>query len=417
MQDSKIITLGCRLNAYESEVIRGLIKNSTEEIVVVNTCSVTAEAERQARQEIRKLRRENTNAKIVVTGCSAQLHPEQYNSMPEVDRVLGNHDKFNAEHYIFASENTEKVIVNDIMSIKETAGHLISDFHGRSRAFIQVQNGCNHRCTFCNIPFARGNSRSVALGDIIKQVELLLENGYQELVLTGVDITSYGEDLPGAPTLGLLVKRLLRLVPDLPRLRISSVDSVEIDSDLLDVVENDPRLMPHFHLSLQSGDNLILKRMKRRHSRENSINVCRELRQRRPDMVFGADFIVGFPTETDEMFQNTMKIVDECDLTFLHVFPYSKREETPASRMPQVNGEAIRKRSKMLRDLGAQKEKTFLTSLVGSTVQVLCESKTIGRTERFAPVCMSQIADAQEGKIYTMKIQKITEGKAIGELV
>lgn len=412
MEKSKIITLGCRMNTYESEVIRDLLKHSEEDIIVINTCSVTAEAERQARQEIRKLRKENQDSKIIVTGCSAQLNPKQYEEMLEVDRVLGNSDKFKIENYLFQN-NTEKVVVNDIMSIKETAGHLVSEFQGRSRAFIQVQNGCNHRCTFCSIPFARGNSRSVPMGDIVKQIEVLLDSGYKEFVLTGIDITSYGEDLPGAPTLGQMIKRLFKLVPGIPRLRISSLDSVEIDQDLLDIVANEKRLMPHFHLSLQSGDDLILKRMKRRHLRDDSIRICKELRDCRPDIVFGADFIVGFPTETEEMFQNTMRLVSECDLTFLHVFPYSKRPETPAARMPQVAKELTKERSKRLRDLGNQKEEAFLNAQLGKTVSVLCESLTVGRSEHFAPVVLADTA--REGDIYSVKITGRKEHMLIGE--
>lgn len=405
----KIITFGCRLNTYESEVMRKFVEDSAEEVMVFNTCAVTAEAERQARQAIRKARRENPNVKIIVTGCSAQVNPGTYSEMPEVDRVLGNDDKLKADNFRFDTFNTEKAIVNDIMSVKETAGHLISNFQGKSRAFIQVQNGCDHRCTFCIIPYGRGNSRSVPIGDIVNQTRLLVESGYQEIVLTGVDITAYGADLPGQPRLGEMVRRLLALVPDIKRLRISSIDSVEVDDDLLQLVENEPRLMPHFHLSLQAGDNLILKRMKRRHLREDAIRMCEEFRKRRPDVVFGADFIAGFPTETEEMFQNTLKIVTECDLTYLHVFPYSQRPGTPAARMPQVAAEVIKDRAKRLRELGQQREHVFLKSHIGKIANVLVESDALGRTEHFCPVDLTHLPESLkvEGQIISLKLSDI----------
>ncbi|MDZ4322746.1 MAG: tRNA (N(6)-L-threonylcarbamoyladenosine(37)-C(2))-methylthiotransferase MtaB, partial [Alphaproteobacteria bacterium] len=333
---TEIVTFGCRLNAYESEVIREkALSAGLTNAAIFNTCAVTAEAERQARQAIRKYRRENPDTKIIVTGCSAQISPETYSKMPEVDQILGNREKME-EKYFLPLPAHERVIVNDIMSVKETAEHLIAGFDGKARAFIQVQNGCNHRCTFCTIPYGRGNSRSVPLGVIVDQTRLLLEKGFKEIVLTGVDITAYGEDLPGTPTLGQIVKRLLAHVPELPRLRLSSIDSVEVDEDLLQVFEHEPRLMPHLHLSLQAGDDMILKRMKRRHLRQDAIDICHKFRTLRPDTTFGADIIAGFPTETEEMFENTLRIVDECDLTFLHVFPYSPRQGTPAARMPQV---------------------------------------------------------------------------------
>lgn len=405
----KIVTFGCRLNTYESEVMRKFVEDSSDEVIVFNTCAVTAEAERQARQAIRKARRENPNIKIIVTGCSAQVNPDTYTDMPEVDRVLGNDDKLKADNFRFDTFNTEKAIVNDIMSVKETAGHLISNFQGKSRAFIQVQNGCDHRCTFCIIPYGRGNSRSVPIGDIVNQTRLLVESGYQEIVLTGVDITAYGADLPGQPKLGEMVRRLLALVPDIKRLRISSIDSVEVDDDLLHLVENEPRLMPHFHLSLQAGDNLILKRMKRRHLREDAIRICEEFRKRRPDVVFGADLIAGFPTETEEMFQNTLRIVDECDLTYLHVFPYSQRPGTPAARMPQVASDLIKDRAKRLREVGQQKEQAFLKSNIGKTANVLVESDSLGRTEHFCPVDLTHLPTSlkTEGQIISLKIFNI----------
>lgn len=408
----KIVTFGCRLNTYESEVMRQFVDESKEDVIVFNTCAVTAEAERQARQAIRKARRENPNVKIIVTGCSAQVSPDSYTAMPEVDRVLGNDDKLKADNFRFDTFNTEKAIVNDIMSVKETAGHLISNFQGKSRAFIQVQNGCDHRCTFCIIPFGRGNSRSVPMGDIVNQTRLLVESGYQEIVITGVDITAYGADLPGQPKLGEMVRRLLALVPDIQRLRISSIDSVEVDDDLLCLVENEPRLMPHFHLSLQAGDDLVLKRMKRRHLRDDAIRMCEEFRKRRPDVVFGADFIAGFPTETEEMFQNTLKIVEECDLTYLHVFPYSQRPGTPAARMPQVKSELIKDRAKRLREVGERKESEFLKAQVGVKANVLVESDALGRTEHFCPVDLTQLPTELkiEGRIIPLVISGIENG-------
>ncbi len=383
---TQVITFGCRLNAYESEIIRDKAqKAGLENAVVFNTCAVTSEAERQARQAIRKYRRENPDTKIIVTGCAAQINPDAFAKMGEVDQVLGNMEKLE-EKYFDPSHDHARIIVNDIMSIKETAEHLISGFDGRARAFIQVQNGCNHRCTFCTIPYGRGNSRSVPMGVIVDQVKLLLEQGYKEIVLTGVDITAYGEDLPGTPTLGQMVKRLLAFIPELPRLRISSIDSVEVDSDLLHVFANEPRLMPHFHLSLQAGDDMILKRMKRRHLRQDAINVCQQLRALRPDVTFGADIIAGFPTETDEMFENTLRIVDECDLTFLHVFPYSARPGTPAARMPQVKKDVIKERAARLREAGQRNLAKTLTHTVGKTVNVLMETETQGHSEHFLKV-------------------------------
>ncbi|MCP5322554.1 MAG: tRNA (N(6)-L-threonylcarbamoyladenosine(37)-C(2))-methylthiotransferase MtaB [Candidatus Paracaedibacteraceae bacterium] len=415
----KIVTFGCRLNTYESEVMRKFVDDASEEVIVFNTCAVTAEAERQARQAIRKARRENPNVKIIVTGCSAQVNPETYTNMHEVDRVLGNEDKLQAHNFKFDTLNTEKAIVNDIMSVKETAGHLISSFNGKSRAFIQIQNGCDHRCTFCIIPFGRGNSRSVPMGDIVRQTQQLVENGYQEIVLTGVDITAYGSDLPGQPKLGEMVRRLFALVPNIKRLRISSIDSVEVDDDLLKLVENESRLMPHFHLSLQAGDNLILKRMKRRHLREDAINMCKEFRRRRPDVVFGADLIAGFPTETEDMFQNTLRIVEECDLTYLHVFPYSQRPGTPAARMPQVVSEDIKDRAKRLRELGTQKERAFISQQVGKTASVLVESDSLGRTEHFAPVDLSGLPESSriEGNIISLNITGVTNGNLTCERI
>ena len=382
---NEIITFGCRLNTYESEVMRAHAKNAgLENAIIINTCAVTAEAERQARQTIRKIRRENPEAHIIVTGCAVQISPEKFANMPEVNRVLGNHEKMQAQSFL--PEVSERVLVNDIMSIQETAQHLISGFEGKSRAFIQVQNGCDHRCTFCTIPYGRGNSRSVPLGLIVDQVRKLVDEGYQEVVLTGVDITSYGPDLPGKPTLGQMMKRLLMQVKDLPRLRLSSLDPVEIDEDLYRLIAEEPRLMPHLHISLQAGHNMILKRMKRRHLREDAIAFTNKVRMLRPDVTFGADLIAGFPTETEEMFQDTLKIVDDCDLAYLHVFPYSPRPGTPAARMPQVDKTEIKDRAKRLRDKGAESLTRNLARFEDQTISVLMETETQGHSEHFAPV-------------------------------
>ena len=383
---TNVVTFGCRLNAYESEIIReNAQKAGLQNAIIFNTCAVTAEAERQARQSIRKYRRTHPDAKIIVTGCGAQINPDSFSQMPEVDQVLGNMEKLETKYFNPEVEQA-RVIVNDIMSVREMAEHLITGFDGRARAFIQVQNGCDHRCTFCTIPFGRGNSRSVPLGVIVDQVRLLLEKGFQEIVLTGVDITAYGEDLPGKPTLGQIIKRLLAQVPQLPRLRLSSIDPVEVDVDLFHVFEREPRLMPHFHLSLQAGDDMILKRMKRRHLRQDAINICLKLRSIRPDVTFGADIIAGFPTETDEMFENTLQIVDECDLTFLHVFPYSPREGTPAARMPQVKKEVAKARASRLREAGQKSLEKTLLRFQGHEVTVLLETETQGHSEHFLKV-------------------------------
>ncbi|WP_035675874.1 tRNA (N(6)-L-threonylcarbamoyladenosine(37)-C(2))-methylthiotransferase MtaB [Azospirillum brasilense] len=383
--EPEIVTFGCRLNTYESEVMRTHARNAgLGDVVIVNTCAVTSEAERQARQTIRKLRRERPNARIVVTGCAAQIDPQRYGAMPEVDQVLGNQEKLQPESWGLAP--AEKVLVNDIMSVKETAGHLIGGFEDRARAFVQVQQGCDHRCTFCIIPYGRGPSRSVPIGAVVEQVQALVKAGYNEVVLSGVDITSFGPDLPGTPTLGQMVRRLLALVPELPRLRLSSLDCIEIDDDLWRLIETEPRLMPHLHLSLQAGDDMILKRMKRRHSRADAIAFCERVRSLRPDMVFGADFIAGFPTETDAMFENTLRLVEECGLTWLHVFPYSPRPGTPAARMPQVDGGVRKERAARLRARGAEAEARTLATLVGREVSVLVEKDDLGRTQHFAEI-------------------------------
>jgi len=379
----QIVTFGCRLNAYESEVIRGALSDAAaEDLVVINTCSVTHEAERQARQAIRRARRDNPAAEIVVTGCAAQIDPAGYAAMPEVDRVLGNVEKLNAASYA----STEPILVNDIMSVRETAGHLLQGFEDRARAFVQVQQGCDHRCTFCIIPYGRGNSRSVPIGEIVTQVRQLVENGYSEVVLSGVDISSYGGDLPGEPSLGQMVRRLLALVPELRRLRISSIDCIEIDEDLKRVLAEEERLMPHLHLSLQAGDDMILKRMKRRHSRRDAVDLCDELRELRPDIVFGADLIAGFPTETEAMFQNSLALVEDCGLTWLHVFPYSERDGTPAAKMPPVDKAVRKARAARLRRAGADAVQAYLASRVGRTEEILIEKPGTGRTAYFAPV-------------------------------
>lgn len=390
------MTFGCRLNAYESEAIRREAEAAgLTDAVVVNTCAVTAEAVRQARQAIRKVARERPTARIVVTGCAAQTEPATFAAMREVDRVLGNDEKLRRDAWdetqrAFADDfgivAEEKIVVNDIMAARQTALHLIDGFEGRTRALVQVQNGCDHRCTFCIIPFGRGHSRSVPMGEVVAQVRTLVERGYREVVLTGVDLTSYGGNLPGAPRLGALVKQILKHVPELPRLRLSSIDSVEADDDLLDALASEPRLMPHLHLSLQAGDDLILKRMKRRHLRAEAIAFCDQVRRLRPGIVFGADIIAGFPTETEAMFGRSLDLVDECGLTHLHVFPFSPRSGTPAARMPQVARHIVKERARRLRQRGAAALVRHLDREVGTRRSVLVETRDAGRTEHFTPV-------------------------------
>jgi threonylcarbamoyladenosine tRNA methylthiotransferase MtaB len=381
-----LVTFGCRLNAYESEVMRGLAREAAadDELVIVNTCAVTAEAERAARKAIRRSRREHPNARIVVTGCSAQIDPARYADMPEVDKVIGNAEKLRASSY--RRTETERVVVNDIMSVRETAGHLVCGFEEKSRAFLQVQNGCDHRCTFCVIPYGRGNSRSVPVDRIEKQIRALVADGVAEVVLSGVDVTAYGADLEVPRTLGEMVREVLDRVPELPRLRLSSLDPVEIDPALWRLLADEPRLMPHLHLSVQSGDDTILRRMKRRHLRADSIAVARRARSLRPDIAIGADLIAGFPTETEEMFDNTLRLVEECGLVYLHVFPYSSRPGTPASRMPQLPGPVRRERAARLRTVGDAALSRFLASKVGAEEEVLMESSRLGRTGDFALV-------------------------------
>lgn len=416
MNTPKFVTLGCRLNTYETEAMRELAKNENiENIAVVNTCAVTAEAVRKSKQEIRKIHRENPTTKIIVTGCAAQVEPETFAKMSEVSNVFGNIEKMKTSTWKELSKElnfigkTERIQVDDIMSAKETAGHLIDGFGTRSRAYVQVQNGCDHRCTFCIIPYGRGNSRSVAAGIIIEQIKRLVGNGFKEIVLTGVDLTSWGSDLPSKPKLGDLVLKILKLVPDLARLRISSIDSIEVDENLMEAIANEARLMPHFHLSLQSGDNMILKRMKRRHLRDDAILFCETVRKIRPEITFGADIIAGFPTETDEMFENSMQLVNECDLTWLHIFPYSPRQGTPASRMPQVNGIKIKERAKLLRNLGATQVSKYLNSQIGKYHNILMESESMGRTEQFAEVDFQN--PQQPGEITFAKIEKLNNNR------
>jgi threonylcarbamoyladenosine tRNA methylthiotransferase MtaB len=397
-----VVTFGCRLNAFESEVIlREAESAGLADTIVINSCAVTNEAVAQARQSIRRLKRERPQARIVVTGCAAQTQARMFAGMAEVDRVVGNDDKMRGEAWratrdafdtapAFGIETSEKIAVADIMAIREMAPHLLEGFQsGLPRVFVQVQNGCDHRCTFCIIPYGRGNSRSVPMGAVVDQVRALVGRGHAEIVLTGVDLTSYGADLPGMPKLGQLTKQILRHVPELRRLRISSIDSIEVDRDLLDVIAEDERLMPHLHLSLQSGDDLILKRMKRRHSRNDAIAFSAQVRRLRPDIALGADIIAGFPTESEEMFVRSQDLVEECGLTFLHVFPYSPRPGTPAARMPQVRGDAIRDRARRLRATGAAALQRRLESETGATREVLIESATQGRTEHFIPVAIS----------------------------
>ena len=411
----EFITFGCRLNTYESEVMRNHAANAgIEDAIIFNTCAVTKEAERQARQAIRKARRDNPKAKIIVTGCASQIDPQGYAGMPEIDQVIGNDLKLKAETW--GLRHNDRVLVNDIMAVKETASHLIEGFEDRSRAFLQVQNGCDHRCTFCIIPYGRGNSRSVPIGVIAEQVRTLVKQGYNEVVFTGVDVTSYGPDLPGSPTLGQMIRRVLALVPELPRLRLSSLDPVEIDKDLWRLIAEEPRLMPHLHLSLQSGDDLILKRMKRRHLRADAIEMCEKARKFRPEMEFGADIITGFPTETEEMFENTLKCVEECDLTYLHVFPYSEREGTPAARIPDQVGPAVRKeRAKRLRDLGARQHQKLLKRHMNKTVDIVVEKDNFGRSESFVPVALEQ--DLEPGTLATVKLTQINGDKLLGAAV
>jgi threonylcarbamoyladenosine tRNA methylthiotransferase MtaB len=405
----EIVTFGCRLNAYESEVMRDHAAASGErDLVVVNTCAVTGEAVRQARQQIRRIKRERPQARIVVTGCAAQTEPQTFAAMPEVARVLGNAEKLQAASFRF-DDDLPTVRVNDIMAVRETAAHLVDALGHRARAFVEVQNGCDHRCTFCIIPYGRGNSRSVPAGLIVERIRRLVrDEGYHEVVLTGVDVTSYGADLPGSPTLGSLVQRILTLVPDLPRLRLSSIDSVEIDAPLLDAITGDARLMPHLHLSLQAGDDMVLKRMKRRHSRDDAVRFCAEVRSRRPELSFGADIIAGFPTESDAMFENTLAMIDDCDIVYGHIFPYSARSGTPAARMPQVPVPLRKERAARLRQAAAARLDAYLRGQVGRPLDVLIEGHDgSGHSAAFAPV---RVAGAKRGQLVRATAHQLNDG-------
>jgi threonylcarbamoyladenosine tRNA methylthiotransferase MtaB len=401
---TEIVTFGCRLNAYESEAIRARASEAgLADAIVFNTCAVTGEAVRQSRQAIRKARRGNPSAKIIVTGCAAQTEPETYSAMSEVDLVLGNSEKLDTASYAdFGVGTAERVRVNDIMSVRETAAQFVDSFEGRARAFLQIQNGCDHRCTFCIIPYGRGNSRSVPMGAVVEEAQRLVSAGFPEIVLTGVDLTAYGADLPGMPSLGKLVRKILKLVPDLSRLRLSSIDSIEADPDLMAAIAEEARLMPHFHLSAQSGDDMILKRMKRRHTRADTIAFCAEVRRLRPDAAFGADLIAGFPTETDTMFENSRRLVDDAGLSQLHVFPFSPRQGTPAARMPQLPREIVKARAATLRAQGAKATAARFASLVGRHATVLVEKPGFGRTECFAPAILD--CAAQTGHILQVRL-------------
>jgi threonylcarbamoyladenosine tRNA methylthiotransferase MtaB len=407
MSDPNILTFGCRLNAYESEVIRRHVTDAgLEDLVVVNTCAVTGEAERQARQAIRRARRAHPLARIVVTGCAAQINPDRYAAMDEVTAVMGNVEKLSAESWSALGSDvaeTPRVSVNDIMSVRETANHLIGGFDGKARAFVQVQQGCDHRCTFCIIPFGRGPSRSVPIAEVVRQVQVLGENGYREIVLTGVDLTDYGHDLPGKPSLGSLTRRLLMHVPALLRLRVSSLDPVEVDDELMALVGNEPRLLPFYHLSIQAGDDMVLKRMKRRHNRADAVAICADIRKRQPDAALGADLIAGFPTETEEMFANTLALIDECGLTHLHVFPYSPREGTPAAKMPQVPMDIRRERARLLREAGSRQMARLLERQEGKEISVLVEKDRSGHCEHYLPVDIDR--DAVPGSVVAARVQ------------
>lgn len=402
---TRAVSFGCRLNTYESEVMRehANVAGRTNTIIV-NTCAVTREAERQGRQALRRLRRDNPEAEIIATGCAVQLSPDDYAAMPEVNRVIGNEHKLKAES--FAADNDAPVIISDIMTVRDTASHLVEGFDGRTRAFVQIQQGCDHRCTFCIIPFARGNNRSVPMGHLVDEIRALLASGHKEIVLTGVDITGYGMDLPGTPTLGQMVRRLLASVPELPRLRLSSIDPAEVDEDLMRVIADDPRLLPHFHISAQAGSDMILKRMKRRHLRRDIIDFCERLRALRPDAVFGADLIAGFPTETDAQFEDTLAVVNDAGLTHLHVFPYSIRQGTPAAKMPQVDKALIKERAARLRAAGKDAMAAFMASRIGTRASVLIEDDNTGHSEHFVPVQVS--GDAATGHIVDVEIASAT---------
>jgi len=411
MSAPEILTFGCRLNAFESEVIRrNVVDAGLKDAVIVNTCAVTAEAERQARQAIRRARRLKPQARLIVTGCAAQIAPERFAAMAEVDLVLGNAEKLKPESY---REIGPRISVGDIMALKETAAHLIDGFESRARAFIEIQQGCDHRCTFCIIPYGRGNSRSVPMGEIVRQARQLVERGFREIVLTGVDITGFGADLPGSPNLGQLCRRLLALVPDLQRLRLSSLDPSEIDDELWRLVAEEPRLLPHLHLSIQAGDDLILKRMKRRHSRVEALEACRRARARRPGIALGADLIAGFPTEDEAMFERTLRFIDEAGLHYLHIFPFSPRPGTPAARMPQLARPIVRERAARLRAAGDAALAGLLAAQIGHSAQVLVEQDGFGRSEHYAPVRFA--GEAPVGSVVPMTIARAEADHLIGQ--
>jgi threonylcarbamoyladenosine tRNA methylthiotransferase MtaB len=410
---TEVLTFGCRLNAFESEVIRGhAAAAGLNDAVIVNTCAVTKEAERQARQAIRRARRDHPQARLIVTGCAAQIDPARYAAMPEVDLVLGNDEKMKRESY---QRGDARVAVGDIMALTETAAHLVDGFEGRARAFIEVQQGCDHRCTFCIIPYGRGNSRSVPIGEIVRQAERLVSAGYRELVLTGVDITSFGGDLPGQPSLGQLCRRLLALVPGLQRLRLSSLDPIEIDDALWRLIGEELRLMPHLHLSVQAGDDMTLKRMKRRHLRADALAACQRARALRPDIALGADMIAGFPTEDDEMFARSVAFIEEAALDYLHVFPFSARPGTPAARMPQVPGNFVKERAAKLREAGAASTARALTARIGTIAQVLVEKDGFGHSEHYAPVRFAGAAAI--GSVAPVRIADAAHDALVGAIV
>jgi threonylcarbamoyladenosine tRNA methylthiotransferase MtaB len=418
MSEPEVITLGCRLNAYESEVMRKHAQDAgLDDAIIVNTCAVTSEAVRQAAQTIRRLRRDKPHARIIVTGCAAQTEAQRFADMPEVDHVVGNAEKMHAETFAgLSTASSARIQVNDIMAVREQALHMIEGFGSRTRAYVAIQNGCDHRCTFCIIPYGRGPSRSVPAGEVVTQVRRLVENGYAEIVLTGVDITSYGRDLPGSATLGKLVRQVLKHVPELSRLRLSSIDQVEADADLMIALGEEERLMPHLHLSMQSGDDLTLKRMKRRHSRADAIAFCERARKLRPDIVFGADLIAGFPTETDEMFENSRRIVDECGLTYLHVFPFSPRRGTPAARMPRVPGQIVKQRAAELRAKGHAVLASYLSEQNGRVFDVLIESDGKGRTPQFAEVEIRGERSNMAGEVVRTRITGVGSMRLVGEV-
>ena len=416
-----VVTFGCRLNIYESEIIRkNLTDSGLENVTVFNTCAVTKEAEKDAKAAIRKAKRDDPTRKIIVTGCAAQNNPKIFSSMEEVDKIIGNEEKLSSRYYNLGEE---RVMVNDIMSVKETANHLISDnlvkaFDGKARAFLQVQNGCDHRCTFCMIPYGRGNNRSVPIGVIVNQIKDLVNQGYNEVVLTGVDVTAYGPDLPGSPSFSQMIRRLLSLIPNLQRLRLSSIDVAEIDEDLFDMMAYEKRLMPHFHISLQAGDDLILKRMKRRHTRDQVIDFCHNLRALRPEMSFGADIIAGFPTETDEMFENTRKLISEAEIQYLHVFPYSEREGTPAARMPQIEKHIRKERASILRAEGQKELQKFYAKNLGVETKLLVEANYSGHTENFIPVKIKTNGlDLKSGSVISARLTGMDGNKMIADIL